>query len=227
MRVIAFDIDGTLLLSGGAGARALDRAFLELHGEPDAFRGIHPHGMTDGDIIQEMGRRTLGRGMTAGEVADLRERYAFLLRDELPRSEGFRLMPGVETLLRRLSREGDVLLGLVTGNYEETAMMKLAHGGLDGYFRFGGYGSDSDARTELTRLGFERGRKMAGLAESDGSVFLVGDTVHDIRCGKEAGARVIAVATGSTPAETLRDHGPEWVLPDLTDTEAFLGIVGS
>ncbi len=227
MRVVAFDIDGTLLLSGGAGARALDRAFLELHGVPDAFRGIHPHGMTDGDIIQEMGRRTLGRGMTDDEAALLRERYARLLQDELPRSEGFHLMPGVEALLRRLSREGDVLLGLVTGNYEETALMKLAHGGLDAYFRFGGYGSDSDERVELTRVGVERGRKMAGLAESDGAVFLVGDTVHDIRCGKEAGARVIAVATGSTSEEALRDHGPEWVLPDLTDIDGFLRILRS
>jgi len=227
MRIIAFDIDGTLLLSGGAGARALDRVFKEQLDVEDAFRGIHPDGMTDDDIIQEMGRRKLDREFQPDEIGLFRERYAHFMKDELPRSEKFRVMPGVGDLLERLSKEKDLLLGLVTGNYESTGMMKLAHGGLDRYFRFGGWGTDSADRLELTKTGIERGKKLAGGGLPDEAVFLVGDTVHDIRCGHGAGARVIAVATGSTTRETLAGKNPEFLLDDLSDTERFLSIVRS
>ncbi|MFH1277900.1 MAG: HAD hydrolase-like protein [Candidatus Eisenbacteria bacterium] len=226
MRVIGFDIDGTLLLSGGAGARALDRAFEELLGVPDAFGGIHPHGMTDDGIVQEMGARSIGRRLTSEEIAAVRERYAFHMPAELRRSEEFRIMPGVPELLERLSKDGDFLLGLVTGNYEKTGRMKLAHAGLEHHFRFGGWGTDSADRFELTRVGLDRGRALAGDGLSKDSVFLVGDTVHDVRCGLAAGAVVIAVATGPATTDILRAEGAHHALEDLTDTEGFLGIVG-
>lgn len=225
MRVIAFDIDGTLLLSGGAGARALDRAFEEVLGVPDAFEGIHPHGMTDDDIVQEMGERSLGRRLSEEEVAAVRSRYAFHMRDELPRSENFRIMPGVPELLDRLSKEDGLLLGLVTGNYEETGRMKLAHAGLEKHFRFGGWGSDAADRLELTKTGLDRGRALAGDGLAKDSVFLVGDTVHDVRCGLGAGVVVIAVATGPVGVDVLRAEGAHHALEDLTDIERFLGIV--
>jgi phosphoglycolate phosphatase-like HAD superfamily hydrolase len=227
MRILVFDIDGTLLLSGGAGARALDRAFLDRLGVPEGMKGIHPDGLTDYDIIQRMGERTLGRALAAAELDSVRERYAYYLKDELARSEGFRVLPGVKELLDRLAGEGDLLLGLVTGNFETTGRMKLAHGGLDRYFRFGGWGSDSIDRAALTRIGIERGREIAGRPVPDEEVFLIGDTVHDIRCAHEAGVRSIAVATGSTTPEILRTKDPEFLLDDLTDVAAFLSLVRS
>ncbi|MFH1681694.1 MAG: HAD family hydrolase [Candidatus Eisenbacteria bacterium] len=227
MRILVFDIDGTLLLSGGAGARALDRAFLERMSAPEAMKGIHPDGLTDYDIIQRMGARTLGRALDDAELEAIRGRYAFFLKDELARPEGFRVLPGVRALLEHLAGEEDLLLGLVTGNFETTGRMKLAHGGLDRYFRFGGWGSDSIDRAALTRIGIERGRKLAGDAVPEGGVFLIGDTVHDIRCGREAGARIVAVATGSTPIETLREKDPDFLFDDLTDIERFLAAVRS
>lgn len=227
MKVIAFDIDGTLLLSGGAGARALDRAFEEIMGVPEAFHGIHPHGMTDDDIVQQMGRRSLSRDLDEEEVRRVRDLYAKHMEDELPRSEKFRVMPGVPELLERLSKDDGAILGLVTGNYEATGRMKLVHAGLDHYFRFGGWGTDSADRFELTRLGLERGRALAGAPMPDDHVFLVGDTIHDVRCGLAAGAVVIAVATGPVPTDTLLAEGAHHVFEDLTDVDRFLEIVGA
>jgi len=225
LRIALFDIDGTLLLSGGAGLRALNRAWEELFGHKGAMDGIRPHGMTDGAIIAEMGRRALGRPVTDEEEAAVEERYILYLEDELPRSDGFRLMPGAKELLDRLETEEDLLLGLVTGNFEPASRLKLRRGGLDGYFRFGGYATDSFDRMELTRIGVRRGRELAGIPVPDESVFLVGDTVHDVRCGRGAGARVIAVETGSTPADLLLAEGAERVFPDLTDTEAIARLI--
>jgi len=225
MQVIGFDIDGTLLLSGGAGGRALDRAFEEVLGVHDAFRGIHPHGMTDDDIVMEMGRRTIGRNLESDEVRRLRDRYAYYMEDELPRSVKFEIMPGVPALLDTLAAEEGLVLGLVTGNYEETGRMKLAHGGIEKYFRFGGWGSDSADRLELTRVGLERGRALAGDALQNGQVFLVGDTVHDVRCGLGAGARVIGVATGPVDTGVLLGEGAHFALDDLTDIDRFLDII--
>ncbi|MBN1827118.1 MAG: HAD hydrolase-like protein [Candidatus Eisenbacteria bacterium] len=225
MRIVLFDIDGTLLLSGGAGLRALNRAWEEIFGHPGAMNDIRPDGMTDGAIIAEMGRRRMGRPPTAEEEGLVEKLYLRYLEDELPRSEGYRLMPGVTELLKRLSGEEDLLLGLVTGNFEPASRLKLRRGALEGFFRFGGYATDSFDRMELTRIGIERGRALAGAPVPDRAVFLVGDTVHDVRCGRASGARVVAVATGSTPAETLRAEGPEHVLPDLTDTERVAGIL--
>jgi len=227
VRILVFDIDGTLLLSGGAGARALDRAFLDRLGVPEAMKGIHPDGLTDYDIIRRMGERTLGHAIEPTEADAIRDRYDYYLKEELESSPGFRVLPGVVDLLERLAREEDLLLGLVTGNFEKTGMMKLARGGLDHYFRFGGWGSDSIDRAALTRIGIERGRALAAGPVSDERVFLIGDTVHDIRCAREAGARPIAVATGSTSADALRERKPEFLLPDLTDPDRFLAIVRS
>lgn len=227
MRLVLFDIDGTLLLSGGAGARALDRAYMELMGHPEAMSGIRPDGMTDIGIIQEMGRRTIGRSLEKDELDALRSRYLEYLADELPRSEGYRVMPGVVELLNRLAEEEDVSLGLITGNFKEAATLKLGQGGLDSYFSFGGFASDSASRIELTRIGIERGRRLADGPVPDSSILLVGDTVHDVRCGKKAGVRVVAVATGSTTEKTLRAEEPDYFLPDLSDSRSFLSLLNA
>jgi phosphoglycolate phosphatase-like HAD superfamily hydrolase len=225
-RLIAFDIDGTLLLSGGAGMRALNRAFYEVTGAPDAMEGVNFFGMTDYAIIREMAEGHLDRPISDAEREEVRRLYAVHLPDELAHSPGFEIMPGVSDLIERLDADERVILGLATGNFEETAMLKLAAGRLDRFFHFGGFGSDSVSRPELTKLAVERGRALAGESLPDDAVFVVGDTVHDVRCGREAGARVIGVATGNTSEVQLQAEEPFAVLPDLTDADRFYSLIG-
>ncbi len=226
-RIIVFDIDATLILSGGAGARALDRAFEEVTGAADAMEGVPFHGMTDCAIISEMAKRKLGARLSETNREEVRRLYAAYLEPELAASPGFEVMAGVPELLDTLAADSRVLLGLATGNFEETAMLKLERGGLAGYFRFGGYGTDSESRPELTRIAVERGRAIAG----DGAgvtaplVYLVGDTVFDIRCGNAAGARTVGVATGITSEAELLAEKPYAVLPDLADKNRFYEIL--
>ena len=152
---VLFDIDGTLLVTGGAGAVAWQRAFREMH-DIEADIDEHTHaGMTDPEIAAIVFREVIGREGSAAERAEAIAGYLAHLKQAVEESEGYRVMPGVEDLLLRLSREG-VLLGIVTGNIEAAAHIKLARGDLNRFFAFGGYGSDSPDRTELTKRALER-----------------------------------------------------------------------
>jgi len=161
IHLFLFDVDGTLLLSGGAGAKSLNAAFAALFGVPDAMRRVRPHGKTDLIICQEMFRLHLGREGTGEEVGRLMERYIEELPPLVAASRNYHLMPGVPAVLDALARRGDVLLGLGTGNFEAGARAKLARGGLNGYFPFGGFGSDSADRAALIETGFRRGEALA------------------------------------------------------------------
>lgn len=236
-----FDVDGTLLLTGGAGSRALDRAFRALHGLDGAMRDVRPGGMTDPAIVREVFVARLGRGPSAAEMTALCDAYVPLLAEEVAASREFHVMPGVEELLARLGRRDDLLLGLVTGNLERAARIKLARPGLDRHFRFGGFGSDSESRDELTRIGVERGRRAAGAAGSQGAasadrgtharrdgaarIVVVGDTPHDVRAARHVGAICVAVATGMTPYEALAAAEPDLLLRDLTDPAPLLAAL--
>ncbi len=225
-RLIVFDIDATLLLSGGAGARALNRAFFEVTGVPEGIEGVPFHGMTDYAIIREMAKNKLETPLSGGDREEVRRLYAIYMEPELAESPGFEVMPGAPELLGRLAADKRVTLGLATGNFEETAFLKLARGEMENYFSFGGYGTDSESRPELTRIAIDRGKEIAGGDLADDAVYLVGDTVFDVRCGNEAGARVIGVTTGITTREELLAENPYAVLPDLSNTDQFMKLVG-
>jgi phosphoglycolate phosphatase-like HAD superfamily hydrolase len=222
MRVVLFDIDGTLLLTGGAGLHALARAFRDLHGIENAADGIEFHGRTDPLILDSIAERRLGRGLAARELDDLLDRYLVHLADTLI-SQPYRVLPGVREILDGLRETGDVVMGLATGNVEPAAWEKLRRGALDGYFGFGGFGSDSADRTALTRLAVERGRERAG---RDAGVVLVGDTVHDVRCAIAVGVPCLAVATGNATESALAGAGAQWTVPTLADdrVRAILGL---
>ncbi len=224
-RLLAFDIDGTLLLSGGAGMRALNRAFHEVTGAPDAMVGVPFHGMTDYAIIRQMAEGHLDRAITGDETEEVRRLYAVYLPAQLADSPGFEVMPGVVELIERLADDKRILLGLATGNFEETAMLKLAAGKLDSFFRFGGYGTDSESRPELTRIAVEKGRALAGEPLADEAAYVIGDTIFDVRCGKQAGARVIGVATGNTTADELQAEEPFALLDNLADIDHFYSLI--
>ncbi|MCE9624212.1 MAG: HAD hydrolase-like protein [Deltaproteobacteria bacterium] len=218
-KLILFDIDGTLLMTGGAGKEAFDRVFSEFYGIEQAWRDIHPDGRTDPSLIVELFEKNLGRRPSSEEMERVSEAYARAMEEALPRSERFRLLPGVVELLDYLADRKIGMLGLATGNFESTAAQKLRHGGLHHYFRFGGYGSDHGVRLELTRAAVERGRSLLGGHLPNEEIILVGDTVHDIDCGRRLDLTTVAVATGSTPRATLEAARPDFVLDSLSPLE--------
>jgi phosphoglycolate phosphatase-like HAD superfamily hydrolase len=216
IKAVLFDIDGTLLVTGGAGAVAWQRAFRELHGI-DADIEEHTHaGMTDPEIAEIVFREVIGRAGTEAERAEAIGAYLGHLEAAVAESSGYRVMPGIEELLPRLTEQG-VLLGIVTGNIESAAHIKLARGNLNRFFAFGGYGSDSRNRTELTRKALERGGVVAGAPLDPAATIAVGDTPRDVVAGHGAGIRVVGVATGSYSYQQLREGGADWSLSSVAD----------
>ncbi len=224
MRIILFDIDGTLLMTGGAGRIAFEKAFEEVLGIKDAWGKILPDGKTDFQIMKEISVRIHKRHLKKRESEAIQQSYYRHFRREIKQGKGFYLLPGVKKLLRHLDRRKDVLLGLATGNFEVTARLKLKRGGLLQFFQFGGFGSDSADRGRLTRKAISRARTLLGKKISAKPVFVVvGDSVYDIRAGKAAGAtKTLAVGTGRTPLCKLKAEKPDKVLKNLSSAKAFL-----
>ena len=224
--LVLFDIDGTLVLTGGAGLRAMMRAFAAVVGDPSALEGVPVAGRTDWIILMD-GARRAGRELDDELFGRLREHYLASLREEieLPGHGVKSVMPGVRDLLERLHSCQGVLLGLLTGNFIEGARIKLEHFDLWKYFRCGAFGDDSPDRNALVPVAVARARRQ-GLPEiAADRVLVVGDTPHDIACARAAGARAVGVATGLYSAEQLRERGADIVFEDLSDTERFLELL--
>lgn len=215
-RAVLFDIDGTLLVTGGAGGVAWQRAFEELHGVDADIAEHTDAGMTDPEIVKIVFREVLGREGTAAERAKAIGCYLKHLPDAVAGSDGYRVMPGIEELLPELIERG-VLLGLVTGNVEAAAHIKLARGHLNRFFSFGGYGSDSADRTEVTEAALRRGELVSGGTLADGAAISVGDTPRDVVAGHGAGIEVVGVGTGSYSVDQLKQAGADWAIPDVSD----------
>lgn len=215
MRTVLFDIDGTLLVTGGAGGVAWQRGFEQLYGVEADIAEHTDAGMTDPEIAAIVFRAVIGREGTAEERAKAIGCYLKHLPDAVAESDGYRVMPGVEALLDRLLEDG-VLLGLVTGNIEAAAHIKLARAGLNRFFSFGGYGSDSADRTEVTKAALQRGELVSGGKLGNGACISVGDTPRDIKAGHGAGIKVVGVATGSYSVDQLEQAEADWALVDVT-----------
>jgi len=210
-RAVLFDIDGTILVTGGAGGVAWQRAFQELHGIEANVAEHTDAGMTDPEIAAIIFREVIGHEGSAAERSKAIGAYLKHLPEAVAESPGYLVMPGIEDLLERLIDTG-VLLGLVTGNIEAAAHIKLARAGLNRFFSFGGYGSDSADRTEVTKAALGRGGLVSGGALADGSCIAVGDTPRDVKAGHGAGIEVVGVATGSYSVEQLDDAGADFAL---------------
>jgi phosphoglycolate phosphatase len=215
-RAVLFDIDGTLLVTGGAGGVAWQRGFEELYGVEADIAEHTDAGMTDPEIVKIVFREVIGREGTAAERAKAIGCYLKHLPDAVAESGGYRVMPGIEELLPRLIERG-VLLGLVTGNVEAAAHIKLSRGRLNRFFSFGGYGSDSADRTEVTKAAVKRGELVSGGALADGAGISVGDTPRDVVAGHGAGIKVVGVATGSYSVDELTQAGADWAIPQVSD----------
>ena len=214
---ILFDIDGTLISSGGAGAESWRLAFDDLYGVPADIGEYTDAGMTDPEVGRLTFRKVLGREPDAREFARLLGRRNELLTTTVAESNGYRVLPGVKELLPRLCRDG-YLLGLTTGGVETAAHIKLERAHLNRYFHFGGYGSDSMDRTELTPMAIERASRILGgrpLGRDD--VLVVGDTPLDISAAHGAGVTGVGVATGHYDKQELVDAGADYALRSLEE----------
>lgn len=215
-----WDIDGTILLSGGAGKAAFDRVFQEIFEEDYVWQNIVPDGRTDDSLIDELFEKRFQRKPSIQEKEKVVTRYNQLMEEECHKASRFRLMPQAKYRIESLSQLKHIQLGLVTGNYKISAYHKLRRVGLDHYFPFGGFGCDAYQRQDVTRRAFERGRDYLGAEPLN--LYTIGDTVFDIQCGKGIGAQTIAVATGSTSYEDLKKEKPDFLLEDLRDFESIM-----
>lgn len=218
-RLFLFDIDGTLMLSGGAGARALSRALLEVFGIANALEGVRLHGQTDPQIVADA-LEAAGRTRSAKpeELDRARELYLTYLAAEIRTAQKARMLPGVLELLEHLAGIPHVKLALLTGNIEPGARIKLSRFDLNRFFACGGFGSDSRVRRELVPIALDRARAQFRVELGASDVVVIGDTEKDVDCGRFAGARTLAVATGSVSEEDLRHAGPDLVFPSFEDT---------
>ena len=225
-KLVLFDIDGTLVLTGGAGLRAMNRAVEEVLGHENALHEVPLAGRTDWSILRDAVSK-MHRELDDGLLDELRRRYVANLEVEIERpGRGVKgVMPGVESLLRELESRGDVFTGLLTGNFEEGARIKLAHFDLWRYFQCGAFGGDSSDRNALVPVAVERARACGLPPISHADVLVVGDTPSDVACAHAVGAIPVAVATGGFTEDQLRDSGAEIVFRDLSDTGRFLRLL--
>ena len=224
MTIVLFDIDGTLIRSGGAGSRAMSRAFEDIFGIAGAFDGIPMAGRTDKRILQDAVVRA-GIDPTDPSLQQFREHYFRRLREMLSGSAYREPLPGVRPLLDALSARSDVFLTLLTGNCEEGARAKLEHFDLWKFFSCGAYGDDADDRNDLFAVAMANARACGVPSLPADRAIVVGDTELDVKCAIAAGARSVAVATGTSSADALRQAGADTVFPDLSDTGAFLRLL--
>lgn len=222
---LLFDLDGTLVLTGGAGLRSFNQAFFEIFKTEKTLESIKPAGKTDTAIIKEVCRLTLKRDPTLEEMEQCFDRYLNLLKIEVD-SPNFQILPGVKPLLKSLSQHSCCLLGLGTGNLEKGAEIKLKHSNLWDYFQFGGFGSDSEDRPELLRIAQNRALKLLKNNETIDQTWVIGDTPKDIQAGKAIRANTVGVATGPYSSDQLIAEGADLVYEDLQDYKAFIKDVG-
>jgi phosphoglycolate phosphatase len=227
VKLVLFDIDGTILLTDGAGKRAIHRALI------DVFGGTGPRdhrfdGKTDPQIVRELMRFEGHEDAHIDRhMSPLLDRYVDYLEEELRIGlEGVRVMPGVHELLAALDERDDVILGLLTGNLEAGARAKLQSAGIDpDRFRVGAYGSDHEARPELPAVAQRRAREELGVDVVGQDIVVIGDTPADIDCGRSIGARAIGVATGHYSVEELWSHDPAAVFADLSQTHDVVAAI--
>jgi phosphoglycolate phosphatase len=227
-KLVLFDIDGTILLTAGAGRRAIVAAIREEVGNSTGLQQVRFDGKTDPQIVTELLEAAGHRGPHPQErVAALCSRYVDLLEYELEQPTGkTTVMPGVLPLLDRLEIDGGVVLGLLTGNMAQGAALKLRAAGLDpARFRVGAYGSDSAQRADLPPIAARRAEPYFGRVPSGSEVVIIGDTPADIACGACIDARAVAVATGSYSVADLMSCGPHAAFENLSDTERVLEAI--
>jgi phosphoglycolate phosphatase-like HAD superfamily hydrolase len=215
-QAILFDVDGLLITTGGAGASSWRWAFNELYGIPADIGKFSEAGMTDPVVGRLTFTSVIGHPPSPAELATVISHYLMRLPEEVAASPGYRVLDGVDELLPRLCKAG-FLLGITTGAVEAAAHIKLARGNLNRFFSFGGYGSDSADRGELTRKAIERAGEVLGSAVDSHLVLVLGDTPKDIAAAHAAAAIGVGVASGHYSKDELQGAGADYVLGSLVE----------
>ena len=216
-RLILWDIDMTLVNTGAAGQHALVRATIEWFGGDGDLSGVEIAGRTDVAIAHQILEK-YKQPATTEKVDAFLDRYVSLLPEELPKRNG-RVLPGVRELLEDLAQQPDKTLGLLTGNLRRGAQLKLEHYGLWRFFRFGAFADDHHDRNQLGPCAVARAAAETATQFAPEQIDVIGDTGHDIACGKAIGARTIAVATGSWSRERLSECQPDFLFADLANVD--------
>jgi len=227
-RILLFDIDGTLLSMGGAAREAFTQALSEASGRPIRSEGTSFVGKTDPQIAGELLTRhgVNGADLTPA-IRDTIRLYLRYFERDLPAAREARLLPGVAALLDALAGRPGMRVALLTGNVEAGARLKLGYFGIEGHFDFelSAFGSDDADRYRLPAIALEKARRRVAPSVDGGQLVIIGDSEHDVLCGRSVGARAVAVATGWTPAAVLRALGPDHLLEDFSDTAAVLAAL--
>jgi len=220
VRLVLFDIDGTLIRTAGVGVAAFGRALTATFGRPDVTDRIRFGGRTDPSLVRELfGHAEVEP--TPENIVRFFDAYVFWLDHLLTESRNGGPCPGVQTFIQRLRQlPGSPTIGLLTGNIRLGAEIKLRHYGLWDAFEMGAFGDDDADRNRLAGIARDRGSALHGCPLRGDEVLVVGDTPLDIECGRAIGARVLAVATGGARPETLRQHQPDWLLSTLEEADA-------
>jgi phosphoglycolate phosphatase len=223
VKFILFDIDGTLIDSGGAGSRALNLAFEEMFSVKNAFHEVSMAGKTDVQILKE-GLAMHGISHANGIIPEFFLAYVRYLGENVLTRKGH-IKPGIRPALDALSSREENILGLLTGNISDGARIKLQAYDLYSYFRLGAFGDDSEDRNQLLPIAVCKLEKTASLRLDFRDCIVIGDTPRDIDCAKPYGALSVAVATGPYSSTSLRDAGADVVFEDLSDTERFIAAI--
>lgn len=226
MKLVLFDIDGTILWSDGAGRRAMTEALMAVFGGAGPT-DYHYDGKTDPQIVRDLMRASGHTDATIDERIDpLMQRYLGGLERELAGGTRAHVFDGVRDLLDLLEARDDIVLGLLTGNLRDGAAIKLRAAGIEiDRFKVCAFGSDHHARAELPALAQQRAKEELGLEIPGDHIYVIGDTPADITCGQGIGARAIAVATGRYTPEELARHHPYALFPSLADTQAVMKVI--
>jgi phosphoglycolate phosphatase len=223
-RLLLFDIDGTLVNTGGAGVESLKTTVRNRFDAEDDLHDIEIAGKTDRAIIRDILRKYQVDPSEENITSFARE-YIEGLPLSLSRTRG-RVLPGIQSLLERLKPHPHIVLALLTGNLQEGAKLKLRHYGLWDFFEFGAFADDHHDRNELGAFARERAQARHGHDFDGADIDVIGDTNHDVACGKAFGARTVAVATGSWSRERLQKCAPDFLFDDLSDTQMVIERLG-
>lgn len=220
MRLILFDIDGTLLHVDEGSRTAVIKSIEHVTGQVASLKNISFSGRTDPDIFRDVLDRN-GLPSTDNVLANVLNAYTEIAQSAI-QAPNVRSLPGAASVLSLLSNRSDIFLGLVTGNVEPIAFHKLKAAGFDGYFSVGGFGSDHANRSKLPALAIRRATEYAGHPFSAEHTVIIGDTGHDVACAKDSGTRSVAVCTGRADSVDLTRHNPDLLLENLQEPDGVI-----
>ncbi|MFC1668930.1 HAD family hydrolase [Spirochaetota bacterium] len=225
MKAVLFDIDGTIIRAHGAGKASIIKATIDTFGTVGIMEKVNFQGKTDPKILYES---LTGNGITR-EIIDLninklKKNYFKYLRSEIKKS-GVTLMPGIKNILPTLSTDKNIMLGLLTGNFSESAKIKLSSHNLNKYFKVGIFGDDTAERNEMPFIAQKKICANFSIDIDFSNMVIIGDTVHDIECAKKSGAISISVGTGWTEKSILLSHNPHYYFDDFSDIELVIDTI--